>query len=284
MKSRATKSREAWQLIAWVGGVVTGLLILYGLTEGTPPTGIGIMVPLITVAGTLTGVLLGSRLSQRLRIEEEQRRRQTLATALLSEVRFLEGLLRDITTAVIPGEPGEEIIEPYRTAVYDSAGANLLLFSRETVYDLDALYQLVHRLREELKELRRGQIDAGVDHYHTAQLRAIYAVAYMRSNCSTRLEEGTDGRKCFLNRLKSGQALTFAGIHDRAHGRKQVSPPVGAETVGDLPKDGTHADGLLAGVIRRRNGGILQKHEQVVPNLGIAFLQASPMGVGGLAG
>src|SRR5262245_26764715 len=137
------------------------------------------MVPLITVAGTLSGVFLGSRLSQRLRIEEEQRRRQALATALLSEVRFLEGLLRDIATALIPGEPGEEMVEPYRTAVYDSAGADLLLFSRETVHDLDVLYQLVHRLSEELQELRRGQIDASGDHYSTVRLRTIYAANYI---------------------------------------------------------------------------------------------------------
>jgi len=133
-----------------------------------------------TIVGTLGGVTLGYWLSTRERRGDEQRRRRVLATALLSEIRFLEGLLRDITTAVIPGEPGEEMIEPYRTAVYDSAGANLLLFSRETVHDLDALYQLVHRLREELQELRRGQINAGVDHYHTVRLRAIYAVDYIR--------------------------------------------------------------------------------------------------------
>ena len=78
--------------------------------------------------------------------------------------------------------------------------------------------------------------------------------------------------------------MAFAGIHDRAHGRKQVASPVGAKPVRDLPKDGAHANGLLAGVIRGGNGGIIQKEEQVVLNLGIAFLQPSAMGVGGLAG
>ena len=33
-------------------------------------------------------------------------------------------------------------------------------------------------------------------------------------NCSTRVEEGAYGRKCSLDRLKSGQAMAFAGIHD----------------------------------------------------------------------
>jgi hypothetical protein len=44
--------------------------------------------------------------------------------------------------------------------------------------------------------------------------------------------------------------MAFAGIHDRAHGRKEVASPCGAKPVGELPKDGAQADGLLAGVIR----------------------------------
>jgi hypothetical protein len=145
-----------------------------------------------TVVGTLGGVTLGYWLSSRERRRDEQRRRRVLATALLSEVRFPEGLLRNITTAVIPSEPGEEMVEPYRTAVYDSAGANLLLFSRGTVHDLDALYQLVHRLREELQELHRGQIDAGVDHYHTARLCAMHAADYIQ-RVALRLRDDAGG-------------------------------------------------------------------------------------------
>ena len=76
--------------------------------------------------------------------------------------------------------------------------------------------------------------------------------------------------------------MAFAGIHDRANGGKQVASPVGAKPVGHLPKDRAHADGLFAGVIRGRNGGIFQKEEQVVLDLGIAFLQPSAVGVGGL--
>jgi hypothetical protein len=33
VKSCETKRREAWQLIAWVGAVVAGLLILYCLSS-----------------------------------------------------------------------------------------------------------------------------------------------------------------------------------------------------------------------------------------------------------
>ena len=74
--------------------------------------------------------------------------------------------------------------------------------------------------------------------------------------------------------------MAFASVHDRAHGRKEVASPFGAKPVGDLPKDGAHPDGLLAGVIRGRNGCSVQK--QVVLDRGIAFLQPSAVGVGGL--
>ena len=47
MKSRSTKRREAWQLIAWVGAVVAGLLILYCLSEGAPLSGTGAITPLM---------------------------------------------------------------------------------------------------------------------------------------------------------------------------------------------------------------------------------------------
>ena len=78
--------------------------------------------------------------------------------------------------------------------------------------------------------------------------------------------------------------MAFPSIHDRANGGKEVSSPVRAKPVRHFPKDRAHADGLFAGVIGGGNGGIVQKEEQVVLDLGIAFLQASAMGVGGLAG
>ena len=76
--------------------------------------------------------------------------------------------------------------------------------------------------------------------------------------------------------------MAFASVHDRAHGRKEVASPFGAKAVRDLPKDGAHADGWLAGVIRGWNGRIVQKQKQVVLDLGIALLQPSAVGVGGL--
>src|SRR5882724_5562405 len=103
-------------------------------------------------------------------------------------------------------------------------------------------------------------------------------------NCSTRVEEGAYGRKCSLDRLKSGQAMAFAGIHDRANGGKQVASPIKAKSIRHFPKDGTHADGLFAGVIGGGNGGIFQKEEQVLLDLGIAFLEPETVRVRGLAG
>ena len=49
-----------------------------------------------------------------------------------------------------------------------------------------------------------------------------------------------------------------------------------------FPKDRTHADRLFAGVMGGWNGGIVEKEEQMVLDLGIASLQPSAVGVGGL--
>ena len=90
-------------------------------------------------------------------------------------------------------------------------------------------------------------------------------------------------RKGLLDGLIGGEALAFTGIDDRADSRKQITSPLGAKPIRDLPEHGAHANGLLAGVVRGWNGGVIQEQEQVVANLGIAFLQPSAMGVGGLA-
>ncbi len=72
MKSRATKRREAWQLIAGVGGVVAGLLILILLDQGGLNCRGRHYDSLITVAGTLSGVFIGSWLRQRQRRQEDR--------------------------------------------------------------------------------------------------------------------------------------------------------------------------------------------------------------------
>jgi hypothetical protein len=96
MKSRDAKRREGWLLIRWGFEGVSALLILYVVAEGASPTSISIMVPLITVIGTLCGVYLGAHLAQQQRLKDEQRRRRALATMLLSEIQVLYTTLKDI--------------------------------------------------------------------------------------------------------------------------------------------------------------------------------------------
>ena len=76
--------------------------------------------------------------------------------------------------------------------------------------------------------------------------------------------------------------MALASIHDRAHGGKQVASPIRAKSIRHVPKDRAHADGLFAGVIGGGNAGIFQTEEQVLLELGIALLQPTAMGVGGL--
>src|SRR5712692_8080278 len=93
-------------------------------------------------------------------------------------------------------------------------------------------------------------------------------------NCSTRFEQRADRRKGLLDGLICGQALAFAGIDNRAHSRKQVASPVGPKAIGDLPKDCTHANGLLAGVVGGWDRSVFQEQEEIVLDCGVAFLQA----------
>jgi hypothetical protein len=154
VKSREAKRHTAWQLIAWTSGVVVGLLILYTLTEGTSIAGVGIMVPLITVTGTLCGVYLGAHLSQQQRLKDEQRRRRALATLILSEIQVLYEILKDIHQAYHLKGLHKVAIEPFHTAMYDQAGIDRLLFQSETTQVLAQFYSLVNTLRMELNEFR----------------------------------------------------------------------------------------------------------------------------------
>jgi hypothetical protein len=151
VKSLKAKRREAWQLTAGVGAGVAVLLILYCLSEGAPPSGIGAMAPLITASAALAGVALGSWLAWRQRRKEDDQRRHALATGLLSEIRLLDLSLRDIhddTTAAY------RVMDPFQTAMYDQASANLLLFTPETIRALNLFYNGVHELRTTLARYR----------------------------------------------------------------------------------------------------------------------------------
>jgi hypothetical protein len=102
----------------------------------------------IQVSGTLLGVVIGGALTYGLtwdlKRRDDQRKRHALATGLLSEIRLLDLSLREIhddTTAAY------RIVEPFQTAMYDQAGANLLLFKPETIHALNIFYNGVHELQ-----------------------------------------------------------------------------------------------------------------------------------------
>lgn len=109
----------------------------------------------IGVIGTLLGAVIGGAISYlttwELKRRDDQDKRRTLATGLLSEIRLLVLSLRDIhgtTTAA------NRVMEPFQTAMYDQAGANLLFFTPETVRTLNIFYNGVHELRTTLARYR----------------------------------------------------------------------------------------------------------------------------------
>jgi hypothetical protein len=149
VKSREDRRREAKDLGLWLLGAVAALLALYVLVEGTPTSGTAGLGPVI---GASLGAGVTYMLTLRQRREEEHQRRRALATALLSELRFLEMTLQHhfrLRDNLIERE-----IYSFQTAVYDQAGANLLLFTAETVYTLHLLYQRIYDLRADLIEFR----------------------------------------------------------------------------------------------------------------------------------
>jgi hypothetical protein len=174
VKSREAKRHTAWQLIAWISGVVVGLLILYTLTEGTSIAGVGIMVPLITVTGTLCGVYLGAHLSQQQRLKDEQRRRRALATLILSEIQVLYEILKDIHQAYHLKALHQVAIEPFHTAMYDQAGSDRLLFQSGTAQMLAQFYSLVYTLRMELNHFRELTPESRMGRDDAVRFRTLY--------------------------------------------------------------------------------------------------------------
>ena len=98
----------------------------------------------IGIIGTLLGTVIGFIGAWWLRYWDDRRKRRTLATGLLSEIHLLDLGLRGIhddTTAAY------RVMEPFQTAMFDQAGANLLLFGPETVHALNIFYNGVHELQ-----------------------------------------------------------------------------------------------------------------------------------------
>jgi len=186
VKPREDRKRDARCMGIWVLGVITGLLLVYILITGTL-TWVGAMAPLITATAALGGVYLGSRLSQRQREEEDERKRRALATLLLHEVRLLSIILKDIHRS---GELHMEAIEPFHTATYDQAGAELLRLTPETVDRLTYFYQLVHTLQMELTRFRIIPLDQRQWHNAALRVRATQTALAMQETVRLLTVEG----------------------------------------------------------------------------------------------
>jgi hypothetical protein len=186
VKSREDRQREVRRGGIWVLAVVTSLLLVYVLITGTP-TWVGAMAPLIAASAALGGVYLGSRLSQRQREEEDERKRRALATLLLHEVRLLSIILKDIHRS---GELHMEAIEPFHTAMYDQAGAELLRLTPETVDRLTYFYQLVHTLQMELNRFRVIPPDQRQWHNAALRVRATQTALAMQETVQSLTAEG----------------------------------------------------------------------------------------------
>jgi hypothetical protein len=109
----------------------------------------------IGVIGTLLGAVIGGVVTYfttwELKRRDDQHKRRALATGLLSEIRLLESSLRDIHD---DATAAYRTVEPFQTAMYDQAGANLLLFQPATVHALNVFYNGVHELRTTLARYR----------------------------------------------------------------------------------------------------------------------------------
>lgn len=140
MKSREERRQEARRWGLGVLGAFAGLVLLYGFYEGMPAAGGGGLGPLL---GASIGASLTYLFTRRQRREEETQRRRVLATMLLSELRSLEKALREACQR----SPETRSIMVAQTAMYDQAGAHLLLFSLDTAQALIDFYQQVPKVR-----------------------------------------------------------------------------------------------------------------------------------------
>jgi hypothetical protein len=112
----------------------------------------------IGVIGTLLGTVIGAALTYvltwELKRREDQHKRQALASILLSEVKLLHLILKDLKQAYFSKALHKVAIEAFHTAMFDQMGTDHLLFKLETAPVLAQFYQLIHTLRTELNQFR----------------------------------------------------------------------------------------------------------------------------------
>jgi protein-S-isoprenylcysteine O-methyltransferase Ste14 len=125
VKSREIRRREAWHVIWLTLGVIVALLLFLGATDsllkwlnensaavGAIVTTVYACITILLWRATKVQAKITGMALQQQREEKDQRWR-ALATGLLSEVRFLEGVLRDVYRVRAPGTPAEEMIQPF---------------------------------------------------------------------------------------------------------------------------------------------------------------------------
>jgi hypothetical protein len=81
-------------------------------------------------------------------------------------------------------------IEPFHTAMYDQAGAELLRLTPETVDRLTYFYQLVHTLQRELTRFRIIPLDQRQWHNATLRVRATQTALAMQETVRLPTAEG----------------------------------------------------------------------------------------------
>jgi len=71
--------------------------------------------------------------------------------------------------------------------------------------------------------------------------------------------------------------VTFSGIDHRSHSGKEITAPVGTESVGQLAKDFTHPPVAFTLIGGWRNGSLFQKQKPVLLQSGLPFLESNPV-------
>jgi hypothetical protein len=213
LHARGWLAPQSWPL--WVG-VVTLLLFVIGLARG------GAGDSLVTVGGTVGGVALAFWLNSRERRQEDERRRRALATALLAEIHLLKLSLQSIHETE---DAGNRRIEPFQTAVYDTIGANLVLFNRETVQALIVFYHMIHELQSTLTRTEAQHRDPTHEVHGVVRLMATPAVD-AEPDLTRRLRDEEGGQELgplpVLRFHRIGQRLDAADLRPSASQRPEV--------------------------------------------------------------
>jgi hypothetical protein len=117
-------------------------------------------------AATLLGAVIGFAAAWLPKYWDDRQKRRLLATLLLSEIRFVDRFLRGVIGVRIDYniqiDPSSFL--PSLRAMYSQAGANLLLFSPETVHAVGLFYSVLSRLLERARTEQVDVMESAADH------------------------------------------------------------------------------------------------------------------------